>query len=89
MPADDVDHAIYRIDAPHGCARTPDNFDAFDVFKRDGIVFPDGSGKEWMIDGAPVYQYLKLVGEAAVEAACRNGVAPAVDLCNLDTRNHA
>ena len=87
--ADDVDDAVDRIRTPHDATRTANDFDAFDVFQRDWVEFPQHPGKERVIDAAAINQYLQLGGKATVEATSSNGVAAIVDLGHFDAGRHA
>ena len=85
----DVDHAVHRVGAPHGRARTADHLDTLDIFEHRVLKLPVDSGEERCVDAASVDQHEQLVGVLAVESARRDSPGLGVDASHLDSWHHA
>src|ERR1700751_5204584 len=86
---DDVDHAVYRVGAPHRSSRTADHFNPSDVFEWYVLCVPVHAAEKRAVNGTAVDKNKKFVGELKIKSARTDGPGIRVDLCYIQSWYHS
>ena len=88
LPGDDVDHAVDRVGAPHGGARSADHLDPLDVLDESVLLVPEGAAEGRRVDRAAVHEYEQLVRGETGKAARGHRPGGSGDPGHLQPRRH-